>query len=101
MSLTRGMVFATRGLDRWEEIIRPAILRAGLEPYRMDITVASVSVLVDIMWSILDAKLLLFDINTNERGARNGNVMYEIGPAHAMRHPEEILITRSDTQSPC
>lgn len=89
-----GMAFGE--LSRWGNIIKPAISEAGLEPYRVDMDVPSDSVLEDIMRGILDAKFLLFDISMDAHGVRNGNVMYEIGLAHAMRHPEEILIIRSD-----
>lgn len=89
-----GMPFGES--NRWENVIRPAISGAGLEPYRVDMDVPSDSVLEDIMRGILDAKFLLFDISMDENGVRNGNVMYEIGLAHAMRHPEEMLIIRSD-----
>lgn len=93
-----GMSFAKRDVPRWDKIIRPAIIGAGMEPYRVDTDVASDSILDNIMQGILDARLLLFDISATEQGARNGNVMYEIGLSHAMRHPEEILIIRSDAQ---
>ena len=91
-----GMPFAETALDRWESVIRPAILEAGLDPYRVDMDVPSDSILENIMRGILDAKFLLFDISMDHNRVRNGNVMYEIGLAHAMRHPEEILIVRSD-----
>lgn len=82
--------------DRWKNVIRPAIEDAGLDPYRVDMDVPSDSILENIMRGILDAKFLLFDISIVHYRFRNGNVMYEIGIAHAMRHPEEILIIRSD-----
>lgn len=91
-----GMSFAKRDVPRWDKIIQPAIVGAGMKPYRVDAHVASDSILDNIMQGILDARLLLFDISATEQGARNGNVMYEIGLAHAMRHPEETLIIRSD-----
>ena len=91
-----GMSFAKETLYRWKNIFQPAILDANLEPYRVDMDVPSDSILENIMRGILDAKFLLFDISMNKKRVRNGNVMYEIGLAHAMRHPEEILIVRSD-----
>lgn len=33
------------------------------------------------------------------RAVRNGNVMYEVGLAHAVRLPEEVLIFRSDSEN--
>jgi hypothetical protein len=91
-----GMPFAATAQARWADVLQPAIHDAGLQAYRVDMDVPSDSILEDIMRGILDARLLLFDITKDQTGGRNGNVMYEIGLAHAMRHPEEILVVRGD-----
>jgi hypothetical protein len=100
------MSFDERFTSRWENIIAPAIssikLPNGdyLHPYRTDISTVSDSVLTEIEDCIATALLVFVDISTvghiGNRAVRNGNVMYELGLAHAVRLPEEVLIFRSD-----
>lgn len=92
-----GMSFDPAYATLWQDIIEPAILQAAFCPHRVDLQVAGDSIMIDIMKGILHAKLLLFDVTADDRGARNGNVMYELGLAHAIRHPEEVLIVRADS----
>ena len=82
--------------QRWDDIFVPAIEGLGLTPYRVDKRSISDSILTDILSGICRAKLVLADISTNKRSSRNGNVMYELGLAHATRMPEEAVIVRSD-----
>jgi hypothetical protein len=53
-----------------------------------------------ILLEISEARLVLADITSigmlDKRGIRNGNVMYEVGLAHAVRLPEEVILVRSD-----
>ncbi len=91
-----GMSFSPSEEYRWAKIIRPAIIRAGLEPYRVDVEIIGGSVLIDILVGIAKARILLFEVSADQGGMRNGNVMYEIGIAHALRYPEELLLLRSD-----
>ena len=93
-----GMSFAPSEQFRWQRIIQPAIAGAGLRPYRVDTEVIGGSILDDILNGIMIAKILVFDVSVDNRGVRNGNVMYELGIAHTIRYPEEILILRSDTE---
>ena len=93
-----GMSFASSEQFRWQTIIQPAIAGAGLQPYRLDTQVIGGSVLDDILNGIMRAKILVFDVSVDNMRARNGNVMYELGIAHTIRYPEEILILRSDTE---
>lgn len=92
-----GMSFHPSAQSRWEGIIAPGIRDAGLEPYRVDMRLISDSILTDIMVGITIARCLIFDITAEADGSRNGNVMYELGIAHATRHAEEVLVIRSDT----
>jgi len=92
-----GMSFSETEQYKWTEIISPAITHAGLKAYRVDTEVIGGSILIDILNGIAKAKILLFEVSTNQAGMRNGNVMYELGIAHALRYPEEILLLRSDT----
>lgn len=91
-----GMSFHPADLSRWRDIVAPAITREALSPTRVDMTVISDSILTDILRLIQMARVLIFDISTTVHGTRNTNVMYELGIAHALRHPEEVLILRSD-----
>jgi hypothetical protein len=90
---------------RWSNIIKPAISsvsidEVSLEPHRTDVRVVSDSVLTEIENEIATARLIFVDITTIEivgdTAIRNGNVMYELGLAHATRLPEEVIIFRSD-----
>lgn len=93
-----GMSFAAADQPRWAEIIQPAITSAGLRPYRVDAGNVSDSIMTDILTGLRRARLALFDITADDAGHRNGNVMYELGLAHALRNPEEVLIVRADVR---
>jgi hypothetical protein len=91
---------------RWTEVIEKgisAIKRNGkpLEAVRVDTRRISDSVLTEILSGIGTSRLVLADVTTihymdGDRPIRNANVMYEVGIAHAMRLPEEVLLFRSD-----
>jgi hypothetical protein len=90
---------------RWNEVIAPAIrlVEVGgvsLVPIRVDARRVSDSILTEILTGISRARIIFADITTirrvNGRPFRNGNVMYEVGIAHAVRQPEEVLLFRSD-----
>jgi hypothetical protein len=93
-----GMSFAPDDERRWRDLIEPATNDAGFRPLRVDMsTVVSDAILIDVMKGILNSKILLFDISADSNGNRNGNVMYELGLAHAIRTPEAVVIIRSDS----
>lgn len=101
-----AMSFDTSFDNRWSKVIAPAInnvLRDGnkLEPVRVDARQFSDSILTEILSGITNSRLIFADITTQgilgERPVRNGNVMYEVGIAHAVRLPEEVLLFRSDS----
>lgn len=90
---------------RWNDVIAPAIRKitkndVPLEPYRVDTSVISDSILTDIICGISNCEIVFADITTlikvNEKPIRNSNVMYEVGLAHAVRLPEEVVLFRSD-----
>ncbi|MCC6678662.1 MAG: hypothetical protein IT436_16125 [Phycisphaerales bacterium] len=93
-----GMSFAPEDDFRWTQVINPAINDAGLRAYRVDMDIVNTAILTDILRAVRDARLLLFDVTASPMGTRNGNVMYELGLAHALRHPEEVLIIRGDSR---
>jgi len=100
-----AMSFDPRFDQRWSEVIAPAVRRVlwndkALEPLRVDSRKVSDSILTEILDGISKSRLILADITTigklNDTSIRNGNVMYEVGIAHAVRLPEEVLLFRSD-----
>lgn len=69
--------------DRYyEEIYKPAIRDAGFEPVRADDLFHTGSVMEQIWEQVLKAKVLLAELT-----AKNANVFYELGLAHAKGKP--------------
>ncbi len=96
-------VFVAMGFDkqfqsRWEQVIKPSIVEIGLEPYRVDPSRISDSILTEILSGIGKSRLIFADVSVDSKGVRNGNVMYEVGIAHAMRQPQEVVLFRSDKE---
>lgn len=100
-----AMSFDTAFDPRWDNVIYPAISSVRindepLEPYRVDTRVVSDSILTDIEEGIATSRLVFIDLTTigyiGTTAIRNGNVLYEMGMAHSIRLPEEVLIFRSD-----
>jgi len=99
------MSFDKRFDSRWRDVIAPAIKvvtvnEKYLEPQRVDVRKVSDSVLTEILEGITRCRIFLADVTpvdeANGRALRNANVMYEVGLAHAVRQPEEVLLFRSD-----
>ena len=100
-----AMSFDPRFQERWSEVIVPAIGRlelggAQFKPIRVDARTISECILTEILTGISNSTLFLADITSigqlDGRPVRNGNVMYEVGLAHAVRLPEEVILFRSD-----
>ncbi len=105
-----AMSFDPRFDPRWKNVIAPAIVggvlrnaKPFLEPVRVDTRKISDSILTEILSGISNSRLVLADISTigylDKTAVRNGNVMYEVGLAQAVRLPEEVLLFRSDDDS--
>ncbi len=86
-------------------MIEPAVGRVTindrkLEAHRVDTKTISDSILTEILTGISRSRLVLADITSigrvDDRPVRNGNVLYEVGLAQAVRLPEEVLLFRSD-----
>jgi hypothetical protein len=100
-----AMPFHAEFAPVWTEAIRPAIEAASvpaLVAERVDATVLSGSIITKILDGIAHARLVFADISVMHdgpwQGQRNGNVMYEVGLAHACRHATEVLLVRSDAE---
>lgn len=99
-----AMDFGPQFRSRWEKVISPAIRNVQpLQPHRVDASQISDSILAEILGGISNDRLIIADLTTlvsvGGKTLRNGNVMYEVGLAHAVRLPEEILLFRSDSDS--
>lgn len=81
---------------RWTDVIEPGVADAGLQAYRVNASKISDSIITQIERGIATARLVLADIST-VGATRNTNVMYEVGLAHAVRQPQEVILFRSDT----
>ncbi len=89
----------------WQSVIRPAIeddQARNLLAHRVDATVLAGSVITEIVEGVARGRLVLADIcittESKWAGQRNGNVMYEVGLAHALRQATEVLLIRSDRE---
>lgn len=100
-----AMSFDKRFDARWENVIKRAIEGLhidgkAMEPVRVDTRRVGDSILTEILTGISRSRLVFADISTigrlDDRPIRNANVLYEVGLAHAVRLPEEVVIFRSD-----
>lgn len=101
------MSFDARFDKRWTDVIQPAIAQLRyqgrpLTAVRVDTRVVSDSILTEILAGVSTCRIVLADITAlgkrDEYVIRNGNVMYEVGLAHAVRLPEEVVLFRSDAE---
>lgn len=101
-----AMSFDARFQSRWENVLSPALQhishnKSPLRPFRVDLGKASDAILTEILQNIADATVIGADITAHAeldgRPIRNANVLYEVGIAHAVRFPEEVVLFRSDT----
>ncbi|MCX7428120.1 MAG: hypothetical protein NTW96_21130, partial [Planctomycetia bacterium] len=101
-----AMSFVPEFDRRWQTVIAPAISSVvvngnALRAERVDTRRIGDSILTEILTHIRDARLIFGDVTSlgklADRPIRNGNVMYEIGIAHAVRPAEEVLLFRSDS----
>ncbi|MEZ0394934.1 MAG: tetratricopeptide repeat-containing protein [Anaerolineales bacterium] len=64
----------------YEDLIKPALLLAGFEPFRADESTQSGDILTDMFQELLLADLVVCDLSID-----NANVFYEVGIRHAFR----------------
>jgi nucleoside 2-deoxyribosyltransferase len=89
------MPFADPHSTYYEQIYKPAVDKAGLQPVRADAEIFGAGKITDQVWQgIKAAKVLIAELTT-----RNPNVFYELGVAHALRKPV-ILIGSNENDVP-
>ena len=97
-----AMPFSREAEPRWRDIFSPAVRSLKLRPFRVREGRVGDSILTDILGAIGRARLLLIDLSFQQTQGRppgpNPNVIYELGLAHAMRLPEEVIVVRGDTE---
>jgi len=98
-----AMPFSQEAKPRWRTIFSPAIRSLQLRPFRVLQVRVSDSILTDILRAIGRARLLLIDVSFQSTKSRppgpNPNVLYELGLAHALRLPEEVIVVRGDEEN--
>jgi len=81
--------FNTRFNQRYEEVFKPAIIEAGLEPYRIDQDLSTRVPIESIEKGIKESLLCFAEISTD-----NPNVWYELGFAFACK--KDVVMVCSD-----
>jgi hypothetical protein len=92
---------------RWRDVIRPCIEEdIGLRAVRVDDQASGESIVHDILDGIAHARLVIADISSQPLWSkpgtstyRSGNVMWEVGLAHVMRVPDDVLLVKSDADT--
>ena len=100
-----AMSFESEFRNTWKCAIEPAIHDAtegGLQANRVDTTTLSGDTVLRIFDGVCHSRLVFVDISIQTEGRwagqRNGNVMYELGLAHAWRQSSEVVIVRCDNE---
>lgn len=78
----------------FQQLIRPPLEEAGFEVTRADLSINQQQILKDIVNGLAAADLVVVDVS-----GLNGNVMYELGLAHAMGR-RTVMITRDIGELP-
>ena len=99
-----AMSFESEFQNAWKCSIEPAVLAASngaLKPVRIDATTLTGDTVLRILDGISNCRLVFVDISIQRSGRwagqRNGNVMYELGLAHAWRQSAEVIMVRNDS----
>lgn len=100
----------------WTDAIQPAAIKCGLSAFRVDLRKTSDSILVDILDGVAHSRLIVVDLSpvscspvsrlrallsgeSSRPQYPNGNVMYELGLAHATRQAEEVILVRNPSKN--
>lgn len=101
----RSQVFVAMSFDKkfdpiYNEVIAPACsIDCNLQPIRVDYEKGGDSIITKILDEIAHSKLIIAEISTlreDDPRSRNGNVMWEVGVAHAFRQCDEVILLRKD-----
>jgi len=109
---TENEIFVAMSFDdsytsRFNDVYKPAIENIAIEgeplkAIRVDERKSGDSIITEIIKGICHAEIVLADISSmesSEEGVnvnRNGNVMYELGLAHASKSPASVIIIKDD-----
>ena len=85
------MPFAPKFDLIYEEVLRPAIEDAGLEPTRADQIYGNKRIMQDVWNGIRGARMVLAELT-----GRNANVLYELGLAHSLGKQAVIIANTMD-----
>jgi hypothetical protein len=101
----RDDVFVAMSFDEdlqivYTQAIEPACSEDNaLKPVRIDLETGGDSIITRILDGLTHSRLVVAEISTRRQGdqkSRNGNVMWEVGVAHAFRQFDEVILLRSD-----
>lgn len=73
----------------YEQIFKPAIIKAGFIPERVDEDLLSTTIISKIYKKLMESPMVLCDLST-----RNSNVFYELGIRHAYDKP--VVLVKDD-----
>lgn len=104
-----AMGFQSKYDARFDKVFRPAIesIRVNgvpLRANRVDESKTGDSIITEIIRGIAQSRVVLADISALETSLptpdiyRNGNVMYELGIAHAVKSPAKVVVIRDDRE---
>lgn len=104
-----AMSFSPQYQSRFDQVFRPAIERVlvngkALRATRVDESKSGDSIITDIVRGIAQARVVVADISALAKPPayaevfRNGNVMYELGLAHAVKSPAQVIVLRDDRE---
>ena len=79
----------------YEDLIKPALIEGGFEPFRADEETVSGDILTDMFQELLLADLVVADMSID-----NANVFYELGVRHAFRKRGVVHIQSSRDYMP-
>lgn len=89
------MPFSLDFKNQWDTALKPAIIEAGLRPYRGDDEPLGTNIIMrDVTKSIFESQIIVAELT-----GKNPNVMYELGLAHAAKKPV-IMLIQKDTEFP-
>lgn len=95
-----AMSFTDAFTPVYERVIAPACdVDNGLTPLRLDLERGGDAIVTQMLDGIAHSRLVIAEITTLRPGdhtSRNGNVMWEVGVAHAFRQQDEVILLRHD-----